>query len=56
VADPVDLMEAGGDNDTASFISSLEDEMLEAARLLDFERAAVLRDQIGRLKKSKKGK
>jgi excinuclease ABC subunit B len=52
--DPVDLAEAGGNADTAEFIAGLESEMLEAAQGLDFERAAILRDQISRIRKAKK--
>jgi excinuclease ABC subunit B len=40
-----------GDEDVAAVISSLEEEMLEAARNLEFEKAALLRDQIAVLKK-----
>ena len=38
------------DDDVATVIAELEEEMLTAARALEFERAAVLRDQIDRLK------
>ena len=43
--------------DVASVISSLEEEMLEAARKMEFEKAALIRDQIAILKKEQpKGK
>ena len=40
----------GDDADVAAVIAELEDEMQEAAAKLEFERAAVLRDQINSLK------
>ena len=40
----------GEDNDVAGVIAELEDEMQEAAEALEFERAALLRDQIKALK------
>jgi excinuclease ABC subunit B len=40
----------GEDNDVAAVIAELEDEMQEAAEALEFERAALLRDQIKALK------
>ena len=40
----------GEDNDVAAVIAELEDEMQEAAESLEFERAALLRDQIKALK------
>jgi excinuclease ABC subunit B len=40
----------GEDNDVAAVIAELEDEMQEAAEALEFERAALLRDQIAALK------
>lgn len=49
-ADPVSIHEAGGDEDVATIIAELEEEMLSAAADLQFERAAVLRDQIEALK------
>ena len=52
-ADPVSVAEAGGDEDVALVLAELEGEMLEAAERLDFERAAVLRDQIEALKGGK---
>ncbi|MGF1448239.1 MAG: excinuclease ABC subunit UvrB [Opitutales bacterium] len=48
--DPVSLEQAGGDAEVAKVLAELESEMLEAAKELDFERAAVLRDQIEALK------
>ena len=50
VADPVSVKEAGGDEDIATIIAELEEEMLAAAAELEFERAAVLRDQIDALR------
>jgi excinuclease ABC subunit B len=49
-ADPVSVAEAKGDEDVATIIAELEEEMLSAAAELQFERAAVLRDQIEALK------
>jgi excinuclease ABC subunit B len=54
--DPVSVAEAGGDRDVAAVLAELEDEMLEAAGELQFERAAVLRDQIEALKSGHAGK
>jgi excinuclease ABC subunit B len=53
-ADPISVMEAGGDAERAAVIAELEDEMLAAARALEFERAAHLRDQIALLRGEKK--
>ena len=53
--DPISVAESGGDEDVAAVIAELESEMLSAANKLQFERAAVLRDQIEILKKGKKG-
>ena len=39
-----------GDNDVAAVMAELEEEMQEAANKLEFERAALLRDQINLLK------
>ncbi|WP_309384505.1 excinuclease ABC subunit UvrB [Cerasicoccus frondis] len=47
---PVDFKASGGDEDVAAVLAELEAEMLEAASNLEFERAAVLRDQIDALK------
>ncbi|MHC5034901.1 MAG: helicase-related protein, partial [Planctomycetota bacterium] len=44
------IAEEGGDYLTASKLDELEKEMKEAAALLDFERAALLRDRIQELK------
>jgi excinuclease ABC subunit B len=49
-ADPVSVAEAMGDEDVASVIAEIETEMLEAAENLEFERAALLRDQLDALK------
>lgn len=49
-ADPVSVAEAGGDENVAAVIAELEQEMLAAAADLEFERAAVLRDQIDALR------
>jgi excinuclease ABC subunit B len=43
------VAETGGD-DVAAVIAELEEEMQEAANRLEFERAALLRDQINSLK------
>ncbi|MGC9451898.1 MAG: excinuclease ABC subunit UvrB [Oceanipulchritudo sp.] len=51
-ADPLSIAEAGGDENVATIIAELEEEMLAAAADLQFERAAVLRDQIEALRKS----
>nr|WP_281398274.1 excinuclease ABC subunit UvrB [Ruficoccus amylovorans] len=48
--DMVNVAEAGGDEDVAVVLAELETEMLEAAANLEFERAAILRDQIDALK------
>lgn len=50
-SDAVNVAEAGGDEDVAAVLAELESEMLEASENLEFERAAVLRDQIDSLKK-----
>jgi len=49
-ADPVSVQEAGGDEDVARVLAELEEEMLAAASNLEFEKAAVLRDQIDALR------
>ena len=49
--DPVSVAEAQGDGDVAAVIAEMETEMIEAANDLQFERAAILRDQIDALKK-----
>ncbi len=45
------VREAGGDYAVTEIIRELESEMAEAASSLDFERAALLRDQVRELKK-----
>ncbi len=45
------LKDSGRDLDTVNVISELEAEMQEAAQKLEFERAALIRDQINQLKK-----
>jgi len=45
------VAESGEDIDTLAVIRELEEEMQEAARKLEFERAALIRDQINKLKK-----
>lgn len=49
--DPISLADAKGNKSIAAVIAELETEMLEAANELEFERAAVIRDQIEALKK-----
>ncbi len=48
--DAAAVAEAVGDEDVAAVIAQLEDEMQEAANALEFERAALLRDQVNALK------
>ena len=58
VMDEVDqavLREAGEDYDVHAVIQDMEREMLEAAESLEFERAAILRDQLYELRASKDG-
>lgn len=45
------MAESGEDIDTLAVIRELEEEMQEAAQKLEFERAALIRDQINKLKK-----
>jgi len=45
------IRDSGGDYDVTETINRLEAEMKEAADVLEFERAAMLRDQIRKLKK-----
>ena len=52
-ADPISVKEAAGDLDLATVIAELEEEMLQAARDLSFEKAALLRDQIRTLRGEK---
>jgi len=44
------VQESGGDADIATVIAELEKEMLEAARSLEYERAALCRDQLAELR------
>jgi excinuclease ABC subunit B len=46
------LNDAAGDFDVAETIRELEEEMLKAANNLEFEKAALLRDQVRELKRS----
>jgi len=48
--DPLAVAEGVGDGDVARVLAELEEEMLDAARQLEFERASVLRDQIAALR------
>jgi len=50
IVDPISLEDAKGDEVLARTIAGLEGEMIEAADKLEFERAALLRDQINALK------
>lgn len=54
IIDPISLEDANGDQAIAKTIAGLEGEMIEAADKLEFERAALLRDQIIALKSTKK--
>ncbi len=50
------LVAEGADNlDVAEVIRQLEQDMFEAADQLEFERAAMLRDQIATLRKEERG-
>ena len=49
-ADEPAPLAVGEDNDVAAVIAELEEEMQEAAERLDFERAALLRDQVKALR------
>ncbi len=49
--DPICVSEAGGDEEVAVVIAELEEEMIAAANDLQFERAALLRDQVEALRK-----
>ncbi len=49
--DPISVAEASGDEDVAVVIAELEEEMITAANNLQFERAALLRDQVEALRK-----
>lgn len=50
--DPISLREAKGNKDRAAVIAELESEMIEAADQLQFEKAALLRDQIKKLREN----
>ena len=47
------ISEGTGEEEVGQVLAELEEEMLEAARNLEFERAAILRDQIDALKDRK---
>jgi excinuclease ABC subunit B len=49
------INDAGGDFDVTETIRELEEEMLTAANNLEFEKAALLRDQINELKRATDG-
>jgi excinuclease ABC subunit B len=49
------INDAGGDFDVTETIRELEEEMLSAANNLEFEKAALLRDQVNELKRSLDG-
>ncbi len=49
------IKDSGGDFDLTETVRQLEQEMLEAANNLEFEKAALLRDQIRELKRSLSG-
>lgn len=51
--DPLMVTEGVGDREVAAVLAELEEEMQQAARDLEFERAAILRDQIESLKSGK---
>lgn len=53
--DPVAVEEGIGDQDVQAVIAELEEEMLEASRVLEFERAAIIRDQIAALREGHAG-
>jgi excinuclease ABC subunit B len=52
--DSLAVAELGGADEVALVIAELENEMVEASRALEFERAAILRDQIQALKEGRK--
>lgn len=54
--DPVSLLQAKGNEAVACTIAQLETEMLQAAERLEFEKAALLRNQIANLMGEKKPK
>ncbi len=49
------ICESGGDYDVVEVLRELEEELQEAASKLEFEKAALLRDQIMELKKTTSG-
>ena len=49
------LVAVSDDRDVADVIADMEEEMLEAARELQFEKAALIRDQIETLRSGKHG-
>jgi excinuclease ABC subunit B len=49
------INEAGGNFDITETVRQLEQEMLEAANNLEFEKAALLRDQVRELKRTLTG-
>jgi excinuclease ABC subunit B len=51
--DPVAVADGVDDMDVQAVLAELQEDMLEASRNLEFERAAVLRDQIQALKEGK---
>ncbi|WP_269526286.1 excinuclease ABC subunit UvrB [Coraliomargarita parva] len=53
--DPLQSLAESDDRDVASVIAEMEEEMLEAARKLEFEKAALIRDQIEVLQSGKHG-
>jgi excinuclease ABC subunit B len=53
--DPGAVVAESDDRDVASVIAEMEEEMLEAARKLEFEKAAMIRDQIDVLQSGKDG-
>jgi len=53
--DAIGLLAESDDRDVAEVIAEMEEEMLEAARKLEFEKAAMIRDQIETLQSGKHG-
>ncbi|MDQ8196028.1 excinuclease ABC subunit UvrB [Coraliomargarita sp. SDUM461004] len=53
--DVIGLLAESDDRDVAEVIAEMEEEMLEAARKLEFEKAAMIRDQIETLQSGKHG-
>ena len=49
------MLGEGSDEDVAAVIAEMEEEMLEAARKLEFEKAATIRDQIETLRSGRHG-